>query len=346
MVTTVTAPPPQSFLRSRALFWFLPMALFIAILWMARATALTFPVPNEDEATFFLPSWNLAVHGSWNPEILNAPNGIYWIPHGYYIWLALFLRIFGPTIEVARTVGQITTAAAAVILFLALKRICGSIFFGGMCALLLVSPSVILAANEIRMESLIFLFYAVAILLHSYRRYLHASAVLILSVLVHPALLVSAALYLIAAIGLCYTQRHNVRWFSPLNGIVILAVLVAIGAEATLIVHHMELFRQHMALQVHRKTQLGLISLLLQRRGLFLLAETIILMTLFLTAHRAQVMGKFLVKLVPVALIALGLQTYSAFGNEMPYTIYSYALVPATLFSVAYATTLLVTRKP
>jgi hypothetical protein len=102
---------------SRATFWGLLSALFIAIVLMAKANALTFPFPNEDEAAFFLPAWSLAVHGSLKPEILNAPNGIYWMPHGYYVWVSFFLWLFGPTIEVARTVNQATTAAAVALDF-------------------------------------------------------------------------------------------------------------------------------------------------------------------------------------------------------------------------------------
>ena len=97
-----------------------------AILALARVNALTFPLPNEDDASFFFPAWNLAVHGTLRVPLLNAPDGIFWVPHGFYLWLALFLRAFAPTLEVARTVCQLTTAAAAVLLVVAYARICGS----------------------------------------------------------------------------------------------------------------------------------------------------------------------------------------------------------------------------
>src|ERR1700693_556337 len=124
--------------------------IFFTIVFLARANVFTFPLPNEDDNSFFLPAWNLAVHGTLRAPVVNAPDGIFWMPDGLYVWLALFLRIFEPTIEVARTVCQLTTATAAVLLVIAYSRLCGSRGFALLCGALLVSPGVIFTANIVR----------------------------------------------------------------------------------------------------------------------------------------------------------------------------------------------------
>src|SRR5258708_36217433 len=113
--------------------------IFFAIVLLARANVYALPLPKEDDASFFVPPWNLVVHGTLRVPLLNAPDGIFWMPHGSYVWQALFLRIFGPTIEVARTVCQLTTASAAVLLVWAYVRLCGSRSFALLCGALLVS---------------------------------------------------------------------------------------------------------------------------------------------------------------------------------------------------------------
>ena len=101
-----------SWFASPIIFALFLASIFFAIVAVARFNALTFPLPNEDDASFFFPAWNLALHGTLRVAVLNAPDGIFWVPHGFYLWLALFFRIFGPTVEVAHTVCQLTTAAA------------------------------------------------------------------------------------------------------------------------------------------------------------------------------------------------------------------------------------------
>jgi hypothetical protein len=44
----------------------------------------------------------------------------------------------------------------------------------------------------------------------------------------------------------------------------------------------------------------------------------------------------FVRELLPVFLMALGLSTYATFGREIPYNVYSYAVVPATLCCLTY----------
>ena len=316
-------------------------AIFAAIILLARANAYTFPLPNEDDARFFFPSWYLAVHGTLRTPILNAPDGIFWVPHGFYVFLSIFLRIFGPTFQVAHWVSQIATATAIVLVVTAFARLCGSRAFALLCGTLLVSPGVIFSANTVRMEPLILLLVGCGLLLHTYERRVAAAAVFFLGVVVHPALLIGAMLYaagvVLADVALPLIHKTGLP---PLKGrvltwLVVLAVGVAIGLESVYIFHHLALFHQHMALQIARKAGRKPVTLLVSKRGLLLLVELVIVAVFAVLAYRRR-QTDFVRELLPVFLLAVGLSFYATFGREMPYNVYSYCLVPAMFFCLAY----------
>lgn len=337
--------------RNHLLFRSFLAVVFISILMLARANYGTFPFANEDEATFFIPAWNLAVFGNLQPLALNAPNGIYWVPHGFYLWLALFLRLFGATRGVAVAVCQATTATATVLLLSALARVAQSRWFASVCAVVLVSPATIFAANTIRMESLVLLLYAAAAWLHSRHRNAAAIGVLALSLLVHPALGLSLSGYLLSLLALAGLRRSGSA-LSPKPAVVLsslillLLVLLAFAAEARLVIPHWHLFHEQMAYQAQRKAARSLADILLHRRGLLLLGETAALAALSFAAIRARAGARFLRDIAPLALLALGLQAFAAVGYELPYAVYSYAFVPATLLCAAYGTSVLIHESP
>jgi hypothetical protein len=44
----------------------------------------------------------------------------------------------------------------------------------------------------------------------------------------------------------------------------------------------------------------------------------------------------FVRELLPLFLLALGLSAYATLGREIPYNVYSYAVIPATFFCLTY----------
>jgi hypothetical protein len=324
-------------LRSRIsnpiIFVLLLASMFFTILALARVNALTFPLPNEDDASFFFPAWNLAVHGTLRVPLLNAPDGIFWVPHGFYLWLALFLRAFAPTLEVARTVCQLTTAAAAVLLVVAYARICGSRAYALLCGLLLVSPGVIFAADMVRMESLMLLLLATGLLLHSYERRLAAAAVFCLAVVVHPALLLAAVLY---AVGIFWAEVAVPRVTLKgqiLTMVIVTAVAAAIVLQGIYVLHHLPTFHQHMAYQIARKANRSPVEMLLTKRGLLLICEAVFTSAVIAYFYRHPLAWRIFVReLLPIFLLALGLSAYATLGREIPYNVYCYAVLPATFF--------------
>jgi hypothetical protein len=341
--TTVKPAVEKGWLESSPFFSLGLLFIFCAILVLARVNSFTFPLPNEDDARFFFPSWSLALHSTLAVPILNAPNGIFWTPHGFFVWLAVFLRLFGPTVEVAHRICQLTTAAACVVIVIAFARLCGSRAFALLCGLLLISPGVIFAANTIRMESLMLLLVGVGLLLHTYDRRIAAAAIFFLGFVVHPALLIGAALY---ALGIfCSDVLFPLYWKSGMprvNGkilttLIVVGVAVAIGLELVYISHHAALFHQHMALQIQRKAGRPASMLLLSKRGLLLLIE--LLFTTVITAmvyRRGQGWRLFVREVLPVFLLGVGLSAYAVFGREIPYNVYAYCVVPAIFFCLTY----------
>jgi hypothetical protein len=337
-----------SIVRRKDLFYGLFLAaVFATVLILAKANFGTFPFANEDDVSFFIPAWNLAVFGDLRPIALNAPDGIYWVPHGFYLWIAVFLRLFGTTKGVAAAVCAISTAAAVVLLLLGLVRVASSRSFAALCAVILVSPATIFAADTIRMESLILLLYAAAVWLHTQSRHILALAVLALSLLVHPALSISVVLYGLSWLALAKFRRSSpasapTRSIALSDVIVISLVLLAFAAEMRLIFGHLELFRAHMAFQAQRKASRTVADIMLHRRGFLLIAESLVFVTLGVGALDANVGRRFLRELAPIGLMALGLQAYAAIGYETPYAVYSYSIVPATMLCTAYGTVVLI----
>jgi hypothetical protein len=342
--TTQSADSPRLVTRwpwisNPAIFVLLLASMFFAILALARANVLTFPLPNEDDASFFFPAWNLAVHGTLRVPLLNAPDGIFWVPHGFYLWLSLFLRAFAPTVEVARAVCQLTTAAAAVLLVVAYSRICGSRGYALLCGLLLVSPGVIFAANMVRMESLMLLLLATGLLLHSYEHRLAAAAVFVLAVVVHPALVLGATLY---AVGIFWADVVVPMHLSTprimlkgqiLTMVIVAAVAAAIALEGVYLLRHLPTFHQHMAYQIARKANRSPVKMLFTRRGLLLICEAVFTSAAIGYLYRHPHAWRIFVReLLPLFLLALGLSAYATLGREVPYNVYSYAVLPATFF--------------
>jgi hypothetical protein len=210
---------------------------------------------------------------------------------------------------------------------------------------------VFFAANLIRMESLILLLFAAGLLLHSYERRVAAAAIFFLGVVVHPALLLGATVY---AAGIFWADGMVPRYLSakgtarpvrrlvPVNAqaltiVIVSAVACAITLESVYVLYHLPTFHQHMAYQIARKANRSPLSMLLTRRGLFLIFELAFTFTLMGYLYRhTQAWRIFVRKLLPLFLLTLGLSVYATLGREIPYNVYSYAAVPATFFCLTY----------
>jgi hypothetical protein len=230
-----------------------------------------------------------------------------------------------------------------VLLVVAYSRICGSRGYALLCGLLLISPGVIFAANTVRMESLVLLLLATGLLLHSYERRLAAAAVFFLAMVVHPALVLGSTLY---AAGIFWAEVVTPMHLSRPRGTVkariltiaiVFAVVSAIMLEAVYVLHHLPAFHQHMAYQIARKANRSPVKMLFTRRGLLLLCQAVFTSAAIGYLYRRPRAWRIFVRqLLPLFLLALGLSAYAMLGREIPYNVYSYAVLPATFFCLAY----------
>lgn len=312
--------------------WYRAIALFagLAIFVLARANRLTFPFPWNDEARFYLPALWFARHGSLNPAVLNAPTGIFWVPDGFTVFLGLVLRLFGQTIETARTACECMIAAGVAVFALSFRKLSGSRTTGALATLLLLTPPVVFAANMVRMEAPVFLLIAFALLLHLNGYFLGASALLFGSLLFHPALGLAVAGY--AAIAWAIRQgRNHSRRGRAAEWLLLAVVLSCWLAEGLHIVRHVDLFKVHMAYQVAQKMRWPLGARLIKPQGVILffsIAATVMIMI----RRRVWDTPKTNQHFLGSAAIALGVQTYAVLGAELTYDVYSLSLAPAIIF--------------
>jgi hypothetical protein len=304
---------------------------------IARANVLTFPYPWNDEARFFLPAWWLSAHGSLSPTILNAPHGIFWVPDGFYVWLACIFSIFGRSVNVARVACELSVALGVALFAIAFRKITRSSWIGAAATTVLLTPPTILAANMIRMEAPVFLIFAIAILFHIADMRLACASMLFLSLLFHPAFFIALVLYLAAVSATRNTRAHPVQSSARriLAWLLFAVVAIAAGLELIRIVQHFPLVRQHMSIQETRKAGHSFAALLIKPQGILLGIE-IILAAWLAIARRPGSLQAQRVLLLPVAAAALGVQIYAVFGGEVMYDVYSLAMTPAIFLCLAY----------
>jgi hypothetical protein len=317
-------------------YYLFAIAAGAAVFVMAWHNRLTFPYPWNDEARFYLPSWYFSQTGSLNPKILNAPAGIYWVPDGFYVWLGIFLALFGRSITVARTVCELSVAASVTFFALVLRKITQSSWMAAIFTCILLAPPVIFAANMVRMESAICLFFSIALWLHLRGATIAAGSLLLLSILFHPAPALAFAAYAVAAYirrGQAISKKQP-RWELWITWSLLTVVVIAFAVEIGRIAMHFDLFRQHMSYQETRKASTNHLELLFKPNGILLGVELgTMLVWLFKFKQKIPVIKS---DLLPVIAATLGIQAYAVLGGEAVYDVYNLSIGPAIFLALFY----------
>jgi hypothetical protein len=327
--------------QNKAPLWYsiYVIAAGCAVFLIARQNSLTFPYPWNDEARFYLPSWTFAQTGSLSPTILNAPNGIFWMPDGFYLWMGAALAIFGRSIAIARTLCELAVATSVSLFALSFLKLTRSAAMAAIFTLILISPPTIYAANMVRMEAPLCLLFALALWSHIHRLYWAATALLLLSVLFHPGFALALCAYPIA---LAATRSRSAEdspshWKTVAEKIFFLVVVLAFMAEAARIATHFHLFQQHMSYQASRKLSISHWKQLAKPQGVLLCLELATVLWLKTTRRPLNPVDRSL--LAPIAAATLGIQCYAVFGGLAVYDVYSLSITPALFFCLAYRTT-------
>lgn len=220
--------------------------------WLHVLAGRTFPPPWDDEAHFIVPALELLRNGTLSVPLLNAPEGIFWLPHGYYVFLAPVLSLPGDVLTVARW-----SSFASVVVFASSMTVVGirrgvpHVVAAAAAGAWLLLPRVVVAGNVVRMEAALMAAAGIALVLAERERWPAAVAVGILGALLHPIGALLAALILIVAL---FARRQ--RWAAGMGDWLLVAVAVTcVAANAVYVASHADVVANHLAFQVERKAE-------------------------------------------------------------------------------------------
>lgn len=292
--------------------------------YLHHRTGLRYPVPITDEARFILPARALLEEHTLDVRILHAPDGIFWMPHGYYVVLAGFGWIFGLTLRAARwasfvmLVGfYLSLSVVATRVHPNWKRLC--IF--ATASSFMLSSLALRAGNQARMESLVLCLIGLALVAFVLDAYVGGFASLLLACVVHP---IAIPVVGIAAIVLVVRRRqYRVRRW---EWIVLGLITVVVVAQSVYFVANLDLVREHLRVQLDRKggspfdrSRMIAIAELVALTGAAILARGLLACSLRATLLVAS---------------AAGLLGYIAFtGYEWSYGVYVYGAIPVLVLT-------------
>lgn len=302
-----------------------------AALALHLAAGYHLPTAWDDESHFMIPARNMARGLGLVAPQLNAPQGIFWMPDGYYLLLGLVFSVLSPSLEVARWISFGLVAATAGTFYLISRRLNIAPAVGAaLAAIWLVTPRVVILGNMARMESAVIALLALALLLAVNQRWLLALISAALLPLFHP---IGIPLFLIfPAAALIFHQsirpRHRLEW------LLIFAIGVIWAAEIARFIAFADVAQAQLAFQLERKGQslipltiLHLVLLLANLHGA--LIGWMMAGRRHGTQHRGQLAG-----LVLMFLVAGALALVYPLGREDWYEVYTTELaLVLTLFA-------------
>ena len=209
----------------------------------------TLPRPWPDESHFIAPALALVDGDGLSVPELNAPQGIFWMPSGYYVAQAPLLAVGVDPLAAGRLLSLLGVVAFAVALALAAARagVPTVVAFGAVLVWICL-PRVVTIANIARMEGPVLALTGVAVWLISNDRWRLAVAVAWLAPLLHPIGLVVAIA--VTAAGIVRTPG---RPWSRLERIALVVVGAMLAGQIVYFLAHADLARAHLGFQITRK---------------------------------------------------------------------------------------------
>lgn len=235
--------------RSQWLAAALLFVLAVAATVLHLRAGYTFPRPWPDEAHFITPALTLAQQARLAVPELNAVEGIFWMPTGFYVAQAPFILagidplVAGRLLSLLGVVGFAWGVCLAVIRAGVSRWVAGAALLAWLCL-----PRVVAIGNIARMEGVILGLVGACLWLVSTDRWPYAVAVALLAPLVHPiGVVVPVA---VAAAALLRSER---RPWSSGERVVLLVVMVLYVAEAVYFATHADVAAAHLRFQFTRK---------------------------------------------------------------------------------------------
>lgn len=236
-------------------WWWLGLAgLGLLAIWLHRRSGYVFPRPWPDESHFIAPALSLARAGTLAVPQLNAPGGIFWMPHGYYVlqvpalWLGLDPLASARALSVVGMwafAGGLAAAAARAGVHRVLALLGAAVW--------LAQPLVVLGGNIARMDGPVLGLAGTALWLVSAGRWPLALSVSLLAPLLHP---IGAVVPMV--VGLSGLLRSQRRPWTAVERWVLAGVGVIWAVQVAYFLTHADLAAEHLRFQLTRKTGRGI----------------------------------------------------------------------------------------
>jgi hypothetical protein len=223
--------------------------LGLLALWLHRRSGYAFPRPWPDESHFITPALSLAFQGRLAVPELNAPDGLFWMPHGYYVAQAPLLwlgadPLWGARLLSAAGMVGFATSLAAVAARAGVHRLLALLG----AAVWLAQPLVVISSNIARMEGPVLGVGGAALWLVAAGRWPLAMSVALLAPLLHPVGLVVPV-----AVGLSGLLRAERRPWTATERWILAAVGVVWAVQVAYFVAHWTVAAEHLRFQITRK---------------------------------------------------------------------------------------------
>lgn len=236
-------------------WWAGLLGLTILAVGLHVAAGYIFPRPWPDESHFLAPALRLADAGTLRVPELNAPDGIFWMPSGYYVLLAPVLALGVDPL----TAGRAVSLAGVTVFAAALASIARAAGLSRVTSVLIAAawlstPRVVAAGNIARMESVVLAVAGVSLWLVSRERWAAAVAVAAFAPLVHPV-----GFVVLAAVSAAWWMRADRPVWAPWEIGLVLAAATGWVVQLGYFAAHLDLARTHLGFQLTRKSarQLG-----------------------------------------------------------------------------------------
>src|SRR5579883_1183 len=238
--------------RGKHIAYWVVAGLFVGAYILRHISAgYVFPVPWPDEASFLWQAIGFQHTNTLFAPELNPVRDVFWMPPGYMLIIGALFKVFGFSLALARTVSLICMCAVFTLLAAVIKKYplpFISIFLLG--AVFLTTP-VIAAGNVARMDPMLFVIVAGALLLFKSGRDYKAFALLAVSPLIHPN-----GIYFVGGALVYILLEKRWRNISPRGfDILLFAIVGALWVfYIAYISHHWGDFLSDMQYQFHRKS--------------------------------------------------------------------------------------------
>ena len=183
----------------------------IGMLSLAYLAGDVLPIPWPDELHFMLPAYELGTSFSLSSRALHPSRPLFWMPPGYFFFLAPFFKFFGFSLQIARIASLLCLLSTMFISVLCLERAqqkkIAILFFG----ILFFLPGVMVASNFARMEALQVTFAFVTLWFALNKRFDIAFPIALLSGLIH----FNAIFTLLALVVACFFSWHQANGEQP-----------------------------------------------------------------------------------------------------------------------------------